>query len=1563
MSLSALSIRRPVTTAMFFSGVSLLGLISLDRLQVELMPEVVYPEIFVAVSQQGMAPEQIERELVMPIEEEISQLVGVVEMTSTASLNRGNVRISYEPGTDMKFTLLQVQSRMDRLQPSFPARTQISVQRFDANDLSATVMELQVLAAGADLNWLRDYTEEHIAPELAAVEGVVSAQVLGGQQSAVEIVAEPERLQAYRLTMSNLRNALADANQPRVYLGEVDDGNEVFPVSFQGQFRDLRQIDETLIDASIPLRLGDVAEVDYGLQQRTDLRRVNGQSAVGILIQKEDEANLIAVADAATAAIAQLNRDFAPEGVSLIVTNNQAALMEDSLDTLKQAALVGLALGLVVLFLFLRNARFVAILLLAIPASLLATFNLMYAADLTLNVLSLCGLALAMGMLTDNSIVVMESIFKHFERGKSPTEAARDGTEEVSRAVIAATATTVLVFLPVVFIQSDFQDILRELALAITFPLLASLLVALALVPALAARTLGRQAAVPLGTGRLMGRYALFLKASLRHRGAVAGGVFLALCATLVAAFFFMLQQEVIAEETQFSVYASLTDGATLDATDEVMQQIEDAVRTLPGIERFTTSVQEGQGSVTVMLQDRDERPERVSAEALQNQLDGELQKIQGALIGYQPQASSFGGGRGRTGGRGGRTGGTGGFNLQAGATSETALLKGYDFAVLQMIADDLSYRLEELAEIDANSVRPDLQRSAPEIQVIPRPLALFDHDLRVNTVLSAIANANPEGFAAQTDFLKADGSEVPIEVRPTADPEAEGPGRDGVGAIPVLTSTGEYVPLAELAKVRTDEGRNSILRTDQARRVVVSYQFADEILDSQPLLDAARAQVRTMVQDLVLPDGYTIEIAEVETDAIYYWMMGIAAVLTYMVLASLFESFASPLLIFCTLPTAAIGSCWALMLTGTGLSSQAGPMALLGFIVLIGIAVNNGIILIDAIGTLRKEGFRRERAVLAAGRSRVRPILMTSATTLLGVMPLALDFGGDYEVWPPFAITVLGGLAVSMVSTLIFVPVAYMGLDQVRAWLRGIGRIGVGLATGGAAATVGAVYAESASLFWTALLALPSWVLLLGLIALVLRVHRTRAARRETPAVHSIRLQTLTKIYGAPKRFRREWMRFDRRDQRLRAQGIDPVDRKAIRDGLSWKLPLLALLGFLHAYFEDALWLYLLSLATWGLVAHVLRQGALLGLGQGADVLARWAVPLLVVGYVHWRLALPSLTVASLAVWLGYRGVRLLADRVRRGQVDPATLTGRMAWLTRRAYRGVAALPLVGVDKPQYQALYGVNLEIGRGMFGLLGPNGAGKTTLMRIICQVLEPSSGSVAFDGVNVTRHGAVQGLIGYLPQHLGLYEHLTAYQYLEYRALLEGFREPTLRRARVSESLEQVNLDGRQNDPIGSFSGGMKQRVGIAQTLLHLPQIIVVDEPTAGLDPVERIRFRNLLTRISQERIVLFSTHIVEDISGSCNRLAVLNAGRILYEGTPQAMRDLARGHAWEAVVSEEALSRIDAQVNVISHLRAPDGIRVRFLAADAVPGIAAAPVEPTLEDAYIYVLRSKEVPVC
>jgi ABC-type multidrug transport system ATPase subunit len=273
------------------------------------------------------------------------------------------------------------------------------------------------------------------------------------------------------------------------------------------------------------------------------------------------------------------------------------------------------------------------------------------------------------------------------------------------------------------------------------------------------------------------------------------------------------------------------------------------------------------------------------------------------------------------------------------------------------------------------------------------------------------------------------------------------------------------------------------------------------------------------------------------------------------------------------------------------------------------------------------------------------------------------------------------------------------------------------------------------------------------------------------------------------------------------------------------------------------------------------------------------------------------------------------------------------------------------------------VDLEIERGMFGLLGPNGAGKTTLMRIVCQILESSYGSVLLNGRNILQDGKLQGLIGYLPQHFGLYLHLSAFDFLDYRALLEGFKDGPKREKRVMECLDQVNLLDRKDDPIGSFSGGMKQRVGIAQTLLHMPQIVVVDEPTAGLDPMERIRFRNLLARVSQERIVIFSTHIVEDISGSCNRLAVLKTGKLLYSGTPQSMRDLTEGRVWEALIPEDKFIQLEENLDLITHVRNPGGVRARFLSEDPLSELDAQPVDPNLEDAYLFLLRHGEEAVC
>ncbi len=1561
MTLAGIAVRRPVTTTMFFLGLSILGVISLARLPVQIFPELVFPGVFVVVRQQGYSPEQVERELVMPVEEEVGKLEGIEAFESYSRENSGGVRISYAPDTDMKFALLQIESRMTRLQSLLPDRTRLTVQRYDSSDLSASVMQIHMLGEG-DINWLREFAEEKIRPELEAVDGVVNAQVLGGQRAAIEIIVDPSMLQAHQLSMSDVRARINAFNTRRQYLGRVYDGDHAYAVSIQGQFTDLVQIRQVVIKPELPLHLGDIAQIRYGLQERTDLQRINGKPAVGIRIQKDDEANLIAIAGELEDTIERINRDLAHENIELVITQNLAEIMNEALNTLKQAAVVGGLIGLFVLFLFLRNLRFVAVLFLAIPCSLLLTFNLMYLWDLSLNVLSLCGLALAVGMLTDNGIVVMENIFKHFEHGKSPADAAQAGTDEVARAVVAATATTVTVFLPVVFIQSDFQDILRELALSMTFPLMASLLVALTLVPALSSKTLSLPSRLTTKTGVLIEMYTVCLKAGLRHRIKVSLGIVGALVITLIISFFFMLQQDVRQEESRFTVYISMPEGTTLEALDAVVGEVEGAVRDIEGLDRFTTSIQETQASINVELLPLSERPDQISVDLIKENLEESFDDVQNAIVSYEAIARTGRGGGGRGGGgiRGSRRSSSGGFNLEGGAPAETAVIRGYDFTILQMLADDLVFRLEELEEVDPNSVQADAERGAPEVHVLPDEAVMFDRRLQVRQVLNAVGDANPRGARSNISFLTPEGSEIPIDIRNVEDPEDEGPGIAGLRQTPILGAGGTYIPLDEVSHVRRDQGRSMILRTDQSRRVIVSYQFADEILQSQPLLEASRLFVQDVVSEMVLPEGYSIEIIEAEEETIYYWMLGIAALLIFMILASLFESLSAPLIILCTLPTAIIGSCWALVLSGTGLTQQEGPMALLGFIVLLGIAVNNGIVLIDAIGNLRyRHGFRRERAVIAASRSRVRPILMTSATTILGVLPLALKFGGDYEIWPPFAITVLGGLAVSMVSTLVFIPVMYMGIDQIKAWLADIGWIGIVLGTAAAAGLTYWIDSYYQSLFWTCLLALPAWMVCTGAIWMVQRVHRARvAARSQIRTVDHLEIRNLTKIYGAPGQFRREWDRFKRRDQRVAARGHEAIDTKAIGDSLWWKLPLLALLIYLSTYFEGGIWIFVTGLALWGLIHHLALCAADLSnlkiKNRWVLQIARLILPLAYVAYIHWRLELLSLTIAAIAVYVLYRLIGFLAHRVAEGRVDPEHIPGRLGFLKGIFYRGAAAVPVIGVPRPQFQALGGVSLDIPRGMFGLLGPNGAGKTTLMRIVCQVLSSNYGSVLANGTTPLNNRNMQGLIGYLPQHFGLYLHMSAYDYLEYRALLEGFKDRAARRKRVRECLEQVNLWDRRDDPIGAFSGGMKQRVGIAQTLLHLPQVIVVDEPTAGLDPLERIRFRNLLARFSQEKIIIFSTHIVEDISGSCNRLAVLNEGKVLYTGTPSEMRELARDKVWEALLSDSRFDALERDLDLITHVRVPDGIRVRFLATAPIPEARA--VEPNLEDAYLFLLR-------
>ena len=407
-------------------------------------------------------------------------------------------------------------------------------------------------------------------------------------------------------------------------------------------------------------------------------------------------------------------------------------------------------------------------------------------------------------------------------------------------------------------------------------------------------------------------------------------------------------------------------------------------------------------------------------------------------------------------------------------------------------------------------------------------------------------------------------------------------------------------------------------------------------------------------------------------------------------------------------------------------------------------------------------------------------------------------------------------------------------------------------------------------------------------------------------------------------------------------------------------------LLYFTYFYVQSGFWTFVFAhvvfffvLYLWKQISFMLKKSR-----RFAKWLPRitkwlmWSFPVLNLIVFRFKgFALASLIFIGV-LWYLALAIYTTSSRLHKEEINIARVSGKFSGLRRWFYRFVQIIPIIGKKRNPFRALDGVSLDIGSGMFGLLGPNGAGKTTLMRIICGIFEQSRGKIWINGKNLQKYREeFQGLIGYLPQEFGMYENMTAYEFLDYQAMLKGLKEPKLRRERIEYVVGAVHMEERQHDKIGSFSGGMKQRIGIAQTLLHLPRILVVDEPTAGLDPRERIRFRNLLVDLSRERIVIFSTHIIEDISSSCNRVAVLNKGQLKYLGEPIEMAKLAEGRVWQYLVSVKDIDRVQQEHLIVHHMRIEDKVRVRCISAEK-PDDEAIPVKPTLEDSYLWLLKKK-----
>jgi len=909
------------------------------------------------------------------------------------------------------------------------------------------------------------------------------------------------------------------------------------------------------------------------------------------------------------------------------------------------------------------------------------------------------------------------------------------------------------------------------------------------------------------------------------------------------------------------------------------------------------------------------------------------------------------------------------------GEQRERVLLKGNDFQLLRTVAEDIQYYLQQLESMQ--SVSFNVQENRPEAHLY------FDRDLmsRENIPLTAVSGElSSFGREVSTSVPYKQGVdeyEVVIRSEDTQQQQQQRQQQtektaNDLRELQISSTSGAAFELDQISRLIFARGRSSIHRINQERQVEITYRFQSEINESKPALETARNEVDEVISGISIPPGVAVEVLHSETNiSEFTFLIAAAFTLIYMILASVFESFTSPLVMMFTIPLAAVGALGALILTGNSLLNAS---SLLGFLILLGVVVNNGILLIDFTRILRRRGFRKERALMTAGRARLRPILITSITTVAGMIPLAMG-KAEYVsmIGAPFAIAVVGGLSLSTLFTLVLIPAVYSGLESSLEWLRGLDRKLKAVQIIALAALALIIYSKVDSLLWQFVYWTASMVIVPSVFYFLTASLRRAGAdiipRSEQLSLH---IRRLVKTYDDDSRFVREWKKGARLDAILgRAKQYHSIRDLGI---FAWTLPILGfLMYFTFFYLWNSFWIfvfalteYFMILGLWSifgkfLAHHAAKSGKkIYSLASRKGFLALlWGLPAINLAAFYWRGFRPALLLFIAMVWYGVLLVRGAGERYHRLGINLARMRGKFTRSRRVFYQAVTAIPVIGRKKRPFRALDTVSLEISSGMFGLLGPNGAGKTTIMRIICGILNQSMGTMRINDIDFReKREELQGLIGYLPQEFGTYENLTAREFLDYIAILKGITDRNRRREIVTHVLASVHLSESGNQRIGSFSGGMKQRVGIAMTLLHLPRILVVDEPTAGLDPRERIRFRNLLVELSRERVVIFSTHIIEDISSSCNRVAVLNRGKLSYLGSPMDMTNAVRGKVWQFLSDEDAFANLRGGLRIVHHMRVGNQIRVRCL-SETPPVPDAEQAHATLEDAYLWLLGPKK----
>lgn len=1430
------------------------------------------------------------------------------------------------------------------------------------------LMSLQVRGSGG-VDRVRQVVEKEIIDKLKNIDGVANAEVFGGRDKSIEISLKEDVCEAYNISPADVRSALNRNSRARVFSGKVTKNDQLYFVNVVSEFDNITDIHELIIKEQGSIRLKDIADIKFGVKEENSYSRINGLEAVTIQITRDAQANIIDLSDAVKEQIALLNQDLVEKDVELIIQTNMAETMENNIDLIIELAMIGGVLAIFILWIFLRNIRLVTAIALAIPISVFTAFNFFYAAGISLNSLTLLGMALAIGMLLDNSVVVLENIYRLAAKKMHPDQAVIQGTKEVWRSIFAATLTTITVFLPFVFSTNFFVSLLgKNIGVSIISTLLVSLIVALFLVPMVTHFFLIRKKnKKPIRFekiephNRLIQIYFVFLKTCMRNPGKTVMGALGLFFITLLLSISISAVSNQEAELRDLTLYATLPNGTTLENTDLIIREAEKKILELEEKESVVSQVYEGEAILTIKLLKEYKGIRNYSIPAIKNEILDDLDDLRLAEFSWDPPVS------------GGRFG-SGGFDddedfgsiLGIGSQNEKIIIKGQDFDKMVNLANDIKYYIEQLSSIRRINIQ--IPNKRPELQLNLDKQLLSAYDIPLTNVMSEL-NSFQHEFSTGVTF-KQGTENYDIRIKTIGNDEQVERNVDDLRKLDIRSRQGSTFEMQDISKFNFTEGLSTIRRSNQEKQLTVTYSFLDEIKDDNDLLEAARLEIDETIEKIKLPSAMAIEVEHEDNQlAEFGFLLFMAFILIYMILASVFESFTIPVVMMFSIPLAAIGSLVLLILSGTSLMNAN---VMTGFLILLGIVVNNGIIMIDYARVLQKRGYSESRSLMMAGLARVRPILITAITTIIALIPLALG-KAEYvtQIGVPFAITVIGGLSLSTILTLVFIPTLYSGLRTSLAWIKGLPIYIKAIQLAIYAGFGYLIYTDVDSVIWQIIDYL---VLLITVPLSIYFVQNSLRQASETLIGEDedlvIKVRNLVKIYDWDSQFMREWKSGINIRKRL---GI-VREVKTLKDfeQVLWQLPLILFsIYFIYFHLESGFWYFILPVFLHIMIISILtpfRQYArhlkekkklkiVRMLFMFTFKLFFWAFPAFALYLFYAKYELIGLIIPMGFFWYLAIQIKVTSDKLYKEKVNISRLTGRFKGIRKAFYRFVKIIPIIGKKKVPFKAVKGVSFTIEKGMFGLLGPNGAGKSTLMRIVCGILEQSYGQITINGIDVSeKREELQGLIGYLPQEFGMYENMKAIDFLHYMGILKKLYNVEERTKRIEYVLKSVHMYDHRNEKIGSYSGGMKQRIGIAQILLNLPRILVVDEPTAGLDPRERIRFRNLLVELSKERIVIFSTHIIEDVASSCNRVAVIKEGALKYLGAPIHMAAQADGKVWMMDIPASEFDEVKDKLKIIHHMRDGDNIRLRCL-ADEAPSETAKSVKANLEDAYLSLLHT------